>query len=74
MAGRISLPAQIERSRPVRLIQLDDKGVTFRWKDYRASGKPLEFIRRFLLHVLPSGFQPHPPLRPARPPQSRRQV
>src|SRR5277367_220741 len=53
-----------------RLIALDDKGVTFRWKDYRARGKapgkawikPMtldaaEFIRRFLLHVLPSGFQ-----------------
>src|SRR5271156_5477146 len=52
-----------------RLIAVDDKGVTFRWKDYRARGKapgeawikPMtlaagEFIRRFLLHVLPSGF------------------
>ncbi len=52
-----------------RLIRLDDDGVTFRWKDYRARGKaparpgsrPMtlaagEFIRRFLLHVLPSGF------------------
>jgi hypothetical protein len=52
-----------------RLIALDDKGVTFTWKDYRARGKapgqawikPMtlaagEFIRRFLLHVLPNGF------------------
>jgi hypothetical protein len=48
-----------------RLIALDDKGVTFRWKDYRVQGcdrfKTMtlaahEFIRRFLLHVLPSGF------------------
>jgi hypothetical protein len=52
-----------------RLIRLDDAGVTFRWKNYRARGKapgeawikPMtlaadEFIRRFLLHVLPSGF------------------
>ena len=52
-----------------RLIRLDDKGVTFQWKDYRARGKapgkawikPMtldaaEFIRRFLLHVLPRGF------------------
>ena len=52
-----------------RLIRFDDRGVTFRWKDYRARGKapgkawikPMtlaadEFIRRFLLHVLPSGF------------------
>ena len=48
-----------------RLIALNEKGVTFRWKDYRIkSGDRLktmtlaahEFIRRFLLHVLPSGF------------------
>jgi len=48
-----------------RLIALDERGVTFRWKDYRASGRtrhktmtlePQEFMRRFLLHVLPGGF------------------
>ena len=48
-----------------RLISMDETGVTFRWKDYRANGKtrhktmtlePQEFMRRFLLHVLPSGF------------------
>jgi hypothetical protein len=48
-----------------RLIALDEQGVTFRYKDYRAKGRvryktmtlePAEFIRRFLLHVLPSGF------------------
>ena len=48
-----------------RLIALDDEGVTFKWKDYRADGRARsktmtlathEFIRRFLLHVLPSGF------------------
>jgi len=48
-----------------RLISMDETGVTFRWKDYRAKGKtrhktmtlePQEFMRRFLLHVLPSGF------------------
>jgi len=48
-----------------RLIALDEHGVTFRWKDYRAKGitrhKTMtlttdEFMRRFLLHVLPSGF------------------
>jgi hypothetical protein len=48
-----------------RLVCLDDKGVTFRWKDYRADGParrklmtlaPAEFIRRFLIHVLPTGF------------------
>ncbi len=48
-----------------RLIALDDNGVTFRWKDYRAKGRERqkvmtlasdEFIRRFLIHVLPGGF------------------
>ncbi len=48
-----------------RLIILDDNGVTFKWKDYRARGReryksmalPIaEFIRRFLIHVLPLGF------------------
>jgi hypothetical protein len=48
-----------------RLIALDDRGVTFRWKDYRVHGRTRyktmtlqtqEFMRRFLLHVLPSGF------------------
>ncbi len=46
-----------------RLVSCDDKGVIFKWKDYRKHGqqktmtlKPQEFIRRFLLHVLPPGF------------------
>jgi len=48
-----------------RLIACDDNGVTFRWKDYRANGRERhkvmtlasdEFIRRFLIHILPSGF------------------
>jgi Putative transposase/Transposase zinc-binding domain len=48
-----------------RLVALDDKGVTFKWKDYRLEGperyqlmtlEPHEFIRRFLMHVLPQGF------------------
>jgi hypothetical protein len=48
-----------------RLLGMDEHGVTFRWKDYRAKGKkrykpitlsPEEFMRRFPLHVLPSGF------------------
>ena len=47
------------------LLAMDEHGVTFRWKDYRAKGSTRqktmtlesgEFIRRFLLHVLPSGF------------------
>jgi putative transposase/transposase-like zinc-binding protein len=48
-----------------RLIACDDKGVTFKWKDYRLEGHERyklmtlathEFIRRFLIHVLPAGF------------------
>ncbi len=48
-----------------RLINLDGAGVTFKWKDYRAKGRERakvmtlatgEFIRRFLIHVLPHGF------------------
>ena len=48
-----------------RLIAYDQTGVTFRYKDYRREGPerqrvmtlaPREFIRRFLLHVLPHGF------------------
>src|SRR5208337_2089875 len=48
-----------------RLVALDAAGVTFKWKDYRIEGRdrfktmtldPAEFIRRFLMHVLPSGF------------------
>ena len=44
-----------------RLISMDEHGVTFRWKDYRANGKTRqktmtleddEFMRQFLLHVL----------------------
>ena len=56
-----------------RLLAMDERGVTFKWKDYRVKdgaklgtdGKsrhkamtlaPEEFMRRFLLHVLPGGF------------------
>ena len=48
-----------------RLIDFDAHRVTFKWKDYRAmqenryktmSLEPHEFIRRFLIHVLPHGF------------------
>jgi hypothetical protein len=52
-----------------RLIAMDERDVTFRWKDYRVKDgakrktrhKTMtldadEFMRRFLLHVLPSGF------------------
>ena len=48
-----------------RLLKFNDQGVTFKWKDYRGKQqfrhktmtlKTDEFIRRFLIHVLPSGF------------------
>ena len=48
-----------------RLVSTDQRGVTFRWKDYRVNGPARyktmtlpthEFIRRFLIHVLPKGF------------------
>ena len=48
-----------------RLVAFDGERVTFKWKDYRAKGDARyklitlnadEFIRRFLIHVLPGGF------------------
>ena len=48
-----------------RLLEIGDDHVSFRWKDYREDGSakskvmrlaPAEFMRRFLLHVLPAGF------------------
>jgi Putative transposase/Transposase zinc-binding domain len=48
-----------------RLIACDERGVTFKWKDYRAKRRDRyktltlatdEFIRRFLIHVLPRGL------------------
>jgi hypothetical protein len=48
-----------------RLVKMDNSGVTFKWKDYREKQhhRPKtmtltvdEFIRRFLLHVLPRGL------------------
>jgi putative transposase/transposase-like zinc-binding protein len=48
-----------------RLVAAGDGGIAFRWKDYRLQGPdrwktmtlhPHEFIRRFLMHVLPKGF------------------
>lgn len=48
-----------------RLIRFDEAGVTFRYKDYRCDATDRhqvmtlatdEFIRRFLLHILPRGF------------------
>jgi len=51
--------------RELRQIWFDETGVTMRYKDYRRDGADRqqmmtlaadEFIRRFLLHVLPHGF------------------
>ena len=46
-----------------RLVSMDNGKVRFRWKDYRAGNRQKtmtldggEFIRRFLIHVLPDGF------------------
>jgi hypothetical protein len=48
-----------------RLLMCDERGVTFRWKDYRSKERVRcktmtlatdEFMRRFLIHVLPRGF------------------
>lgn len=46
-----------------RIIEIEDEKVSFRWKDYRDGNQHKtmtlaadEFIRRFLLHVLPLGF------------------
>jgi Transposase zinc-binding domain/Putative transposase len=63
------LPGALHPSRrnfqPAGLVAADEGGVAFRWKDYRLDGPdrwktmtlhPHEFIRRFLMHVLPKGF------------------
>jgi hypothetical protein len=46
-----------------RLIEMHDSRVTFRWRDSADGNQPklmtldaVEFIRRYLLHILPSGF------------------
>jgi hypothetical protein len=48
-----------------RLVSCDEHSVTFKWTDYRAKSTKrnktmqldtAEFIRRFLIHILPSGF------------------
>ena len=46
-----------------RLVSIDNGNVSFRWKDYRDGNRQKtmtldggEFIRRFLIHVLPDGF------------------
>ena len=46
-----------------RILKLENGSVTFKWRDYRDNNKQKimtlsaeEFIRRFLIHVLPTGF------------------
>lgn len=46
-----------------RIINIDQDNVTFKWRDYKDDNKHKlmtvsahEFIRRFLIHILPSGF------------------
>jgi len=47
-----------------RLVSLEGDRIFFHWKDYRDEGRQkvtslegIEFVRRFLMHILPSGFQ-----------------
>jgi len=64
--GRSSKGAPLRSANHPRTNPLSrEGGVTFRYKDYRRNGQarfrtmtlaPSEFIRRFLLHVLPKGF------------------
>ena len=65
-----------------RLIALDDKEVTFKWKDYRAKGRrsaqdhgPADTrVHPTLSHPRPPlGLPPHPPLRPVRQRRARRE-
>ena len=46
-----------------RILKVKNDGVTFKWRDYKDNNKEktltlsaVEFMRRFLLHILPSGF------------------
>jgi hypothetical protein len=62
-----------------RLVAFKENRVSFRWKDYACSGKQKimtlctdEFLRRFLIHVLPQRPGSHPPLRSLCQPQTSR--
>jgi len=65
--GRTGIPRYTHRIAIAnsRLVAFDGERVTFKWKDYRAKGEARyklmtldvdEFIRRFLIHVLPGRF------------------
>ena len=65
LEGRVVLTALDMAIANSRLVAFDGERVTFKWKDYRAKGDARyklmtldadEFIRRFLIHVLPDGF------------------
>ena len=56
-------PMKTNTWRHMRRTAAQRKVLAFRWKDYAHGGRPglmrlaaIEFLRRFLLHVLPSGF------------------
>ncbi|HVI41732.1 MAG TPA: transposase, partial [Anaerovoracaceae bacterium] len=58
--GRYTHRAAISNN---RILKLENDAVTFKWRDYRDSSRwksmtlnAEEFIRRFLMHVLPHGF------------------
>jgi len=60
-----SLGECTESGRDTNLVSLAQRGVTFNYRDHRCNGRaqyrtmtltPDEFMRRFLLHVLPKGF------------------
>jgi len=57
--ARYTYKAAISNS---RIVQIDENSVRFHWKDYRDNQQKImavsgeEFIRRYLLHVLPKGF------------------
>jgi Putative transposase/Transposase zinc-binding domain len=62
-----------------RLVALADNQVTFRWRDSADHNRQKlmtvprdEFLRRFLLHLLPKGLCSHTPLRLPRQPKARR--
>jgi hypothetical protein len=60
-AGRYTHRVAISNN---RLVDIEDGRINFQWKDYRDDSQVKmmslsadEFIRRFLIHVLPAGFQ-----------------
>jgi len=60
--GKMQLPASVKSTNGTGLLDMDDTHVTFRWKDRNRDTWQTErilgvqFLRRFLQHVLPRGF------------------